>query len=324
MLDRLRSRFIVGLAFGVLVIAALVLISDGPALAQTFQEFDWRLLPAIVAFTLLNYILRYVKWEFYLAVLDVRNIARRTSVGIFVAGLAMAITPGKVGELLKSFLLRRATGTPMAMTAPIPIAERLTDGLAMLALASVGLLMFQHGWQLLVAVTLVTAVLIIALQNRKLVFALLHMASRVELVRRRVSTIRSLYESTYLILRPRNLAIAVSIGLVSWAGECLAFFLILVGLGLPASTEILILSFFILATATILGAISMLPGGLGAAEASVAGLLLLLVQDARMTTEVASAATLLVRVATLWLGVGLGVVALFVIERHLQSLGEPA
>jgi glycosyltransferase 2 family protein len=324
MLDRLRSRFIVGLAFGVLVIAALVLISDGPALAQTFQEFDWRLLPAIIAFTLLNYILRYVKWEFYLAVLDVRNIARRTSLGIFVAGLAMAITPGKVGELLKSYLLRRATGTPMAMTAPIPIAERLTDGLAMLALASVGLLMFQHGWQLLVAVTVVTAVLIIALQNRKLVFALLHMASRVELVRRRAGTIRSLYESTYLILRPRNLAIAVSIGLVSWAGECLAFFLILVGLGLPASAEILILSFFILATATILGAISMLPGGLGAAEASVAGLLLLLVQDARMTTEVASAATLLVRVATLWLGVGLGVVALFVIERHLQSLGEPA
>jgi uncharacterized membrane protein YbhN (UPF0104 family) len=66
----------------------------------------------------------------------------------------------------------------------------------------------------------------------------------------------------------------------------------------------------------------MLPGGLGAAEASIAGLLLLLVHDPRMTPELAAAATLLVRFATLWFGVLLGLIGLITVERHLRHAEE--
>jgi uncharacterized membrane protein YbhN (UPF0104 family) len=62
----------------------------------------------------------------------------------------------------------------------------------------------------------------------------------------------------------------------------------------------------------------MLPGGLGAAEASIAGLLLLLVHDPRMTPELAAEATLLVRFAMLWFGVQLGLIGLITVERHLR------
>ncbi|HEU4792122.1 MAG TPA: lysylphosphatidylglycerol synthase domain-containing protein, partial [Nitrolancea sp.] len=126
----------------------------------------------------------------------------------------------------------------------------------------------------------------------------------------------------YLLLRPGNLLIATGIGVVSWSGECLALGLILNGLGLPFSWSLLATATFILATATIAGAISMLPGGLGAAEASITGLLLLLVSDPRMTPELAAAATLLVQFATLWFGVLLGMGGLFTVERHLRRVEE--
>jgi glycosyltransferase 2 family protein len=322
MLDRLRRRFLFGLAFGLLVIVGVVIISDGPALWRTLREFQWWLLPFILTLTLLNYLGRYVKWEFYLDVLDVRGLSRKTSAGIFVAGLAMAITPGKVGEVLKAYLVRQATGTPMAITAPIPLAERLTDGIAMIILASFGLLSFQYGWQLLLVASVGALSLILIVQRRSLMHRLIGLAERIPFIAGRIHVIHRLYDSTYILLRNRNLLIATTIGLLSWACECLAFFLILIGLGLPVSTEILILAFFVLASATILGSLSMLPGGLGAAEASVAGLLLVLVVDPRMTTEVAGAATLLIRFATLWFGVLLGVVALFTIEKHIRSLNE--
>ena len=61
------------------------------------------------------------------------------------------MTPGKVGELLKAWLLRARAGTPMAVSAPVILAERLTDGVAMLILASAGLLLYRHGWQALLA-----------------------------------------------------------------------------------------------------------------------------------------------------------------------------
>jgi glycosyltransferase 2 family protein len=319
-IDRLRRRFIVGLAFGVLVIVALVVISDGPALYQTLREFQWWLFPLILLLTSLNYVLRFVKWEFYLSVLDVPGLSKRTSLGIFLAGLAMAITPGKVGEILKAFLVREATGTPMTRTAPIPLGERLTDGIAMLLLASVGLLSFQYGWQLLLIAGLGAIALILIVQRRPLVHWIIDQIGRIPKVSRRTAELHELYDSTFTLLKNRNLVIATTIGLVSWAFECLAFYLILIGLGLPANREILVLAFFVLASATILGSLSMLPGGLGAAEASVAGLLLLLVTNPVMTTETAGAATLLIRFATLWFGVIIGIGALFYIQQHIRNL----
>ena len=322
-LDRLRRRFLIGLAFGILVVAGLVIVSDGPALWRTLRDFQWWLLPLILFLTTVNYAGRYLKWEFYVDLLKVEGLRRRTSFIIFVAGLAMAITPGKVGEVLKSYLVRRATGTPMAVTAPIPLGERLTDGIAMLVLASVGLLSFQYGWQLLLVAAVGALGVVVIVQNRRFVEWLLGKLERFPVVAPRVNLLHRLYDSTYILLQNRNLLIATGIGTVSWAGECLAFYVILIGLGLPTNLETLILAFFVLASATILGSLSMLPGGLGAAEASVAGLLIILVQDPIMTTEVAGAATLLVRFATLWFGVLLGVIALMMIERHFQGLAAP-
>lgn len=319
-LERMRRRFLYGLGFGLLVVVALVIISDGPALWQTLREFQWWLFPIILLLTTVNYLGRYAKWEFYLHILDIQSLRRRTSVIIFIAGLAMAITPGKVGEVLKAYLIRRATGIPMAVTAPIPLGERLTDGIAMLILASFGLLMFQYGWQLLLVASIGALTVIIVVQNRRLVEWMLGKLEHVPMIAPRVHILHRLYDSTYILLKNRNLLIATVIGTVSWAGECLAFYVILIGLGLPADFEMLILAFFVLASATVLGSLSMLPGGLGAAEASVAGLLILLVSEDLMSTQIAGAATLLVRFATLWFGVMLGVVALMLIERHFHSL----
>ncbi len=324
-IERLKRRFLYGLIFGVAVIALVAFAGNGPTLAGTLGRFDWRLLPIIVGLTLANYLLRFGKWQFYLRWLKIDGISTRTSLGIFFAGFSMAVTPGKVGEFLKAYLLRRATGVPVAATAPIVLVERLTDGMAMLVLATAGLATVRHGWQLLVVMALGAAVGVFVLQRRTLVLGILTRLERLPLLSSRAHLLRAFYESTYLLLRPGNLLFATAIGVISWSGECLAFALILTGLGLPFTWSLLATATFILAIATIAGAISMLPGGLGAAEASIAGLLLLLVHEPRMTTEFAAAATLLVRFATLWFGVLLGIAGLVTVERHLRrAVEQPA
>ncbi len=157
------------------------------------------------------------------------------SLGIFFAGFSMAVTPGKVGEFLKAYLLRRATGVPVATTVPVILVERLTDGMAMLALAAAGLATVRYGWQLLVVVTLGTAAGVFVLQRRALVLVILSRLEHLPLLSNRAHLLRAFYESTYLLLRPVNLLIATGIGVVSWSGECLAFAIILTGLGLPFS-----------------------------------------------------------------------------------------
>lgn len=322
LLDRLKRRFIYGLAFGLVVVVALTLLGDGPALLRTLGNFDWTLTPLIILLTLSNYVLRFGKWHLYLRWLNIKGVHFRTSLGIFLAGLSMAMTPGKVGEFLKSYLLRRATRTPISVSAPIVVAERATDGIAMLGLAALGLGTTRYGWPVLALMSVVALGTILLLQRRSLMYAIFARLERITLLSRRMHALHLLYESTYALFRPGKLVTAVGIGFVSWWGECLAFFLILVGLGLEPTFTLLITATFILATASLLGSISMLPGGLGAAEASVAGLLLLVITDPQMTPDLAAAATLLVRFATLWFGVLVGLVALLGIERHLERLED--
>ncbi len=317
---QVRAKVILSLVFGVVVIAGVSFFADVPRLLQALRHFPWALLPVIVGLTLLNYALRFVKWDYYLHRLGL-GVPRLASLKIFVAGLAMAITPGKVGELLKSYLLKRYNGSPISRTAPIIMAERLTDGLAMLLLAAGGLLLTGIGWQGLLAILVAAVLLIGIIQYRPLALALLGWGERLPVVRRFALGLHAFYESAYQLLRWRPLLLAVAIGLVSWSGECVAFYLVLVGLGEPASLTLLIQAAFILATSTLIGSVTGLPGGLGSAELSILGLIVALVTR---DTTVAGAATLLIRFCTLWFGVSLGAIGLVVFRKSLIKAGDAA
>ena len=92
--------------------------------------------------------------------------------------------------------------------------------------------------------------------------------------------------------------------------ECVAFFIVSIGIGQPPSALLLLQATFIYAAASLFGAVSMLPGGLGATEG---GMALLLQQIVLVAREDSVAATLIVRLCTLWFAVLLGVVALAVL-----------
>lgn len=97
----------------------------------------------IIGLALINYVVRVFRWHWWLILIGVR-IRRWDSSRIFGVGSLMVMTPGKVGELLKSYMVKNVTGTPMSTTVPVIVSERVIDGIAMLLLASVGLLAFPE------------------------------------------------------------------------------------------------------------------------------------------------------------------------------------
>jgi uncharacterized protein (TIRG00374 family) len=271
---------------------------------------------------MLNYVLRFLKWQYYLRLSNVEGLSRRMSALIFLSGFSMAMTPGKVGEFLKSYFVRVRTGTPLTRTVPIVAAERVTDAAGILVLAGIGLLAFRSGWPAFLAIAGLMALALVLLQREALVERLLSLLGRFAFIGRRMDSLRSLYHSSRLLLSPRPLAVALSLSTLSWFWECVAFFLILVGLNIEPSWQLLLAAAFVFSASAWLGGASMLPGGLGATEASAAALLILTVDDPGMTGTLAAAATLLLRFATLWFGVFIGIVALWAVARW-QPVGEP-
>lgn len=317
----LRGRLLLGFGLGLLVVLVLVMLTDLRKLASTLETFRWELVPLILGLTLFNYVLRFLKWHYYLGLIGVRGIRLSHSVAIFLSGLTMAMTPGKVGELLKSVLLRRVAGTPISVSAPVVMAERLTDGIALIVLSLGGLYLFHVGGAMLGLIALGAALLVFVFvteSGRSLTMAL---AGMVPFVRERTHHVVALYESSRRLLAPRPLLLAVAIGIISWSGECLAFFLVLAGLGEEASWRLLVTAAFVLGASTLLGSASLMPGGLGVADASVTGLLLLVMPGA-VTVPEAVAATLLIRFCTLWFGALVGVVTLLATRRMFEG-GAP-
>jgi len=314
----LVRRLVAGLVFGFIVLLGLMLVGDIRQVSRQVIAFRWGLFPLVLALTLCNYTLRFFKWHFYLGQVGVRHFPLARSARLFVGGFPLAVTPGKVGEVLKAIWLKRECAVPTPMGVAVVAAERISDGLAVLALSTLGVIAYPQYWPAFASVLVLLVGIIVISQVRPLALSLLDLGERLPLVRRFVPLLRDFYEGSFMLFRPKATLLAVGLGTISWLGEGIGFYLILVGLGVPTGWQALSNAVFILAFSTVVGAVSTLPGGLGAAEASIAGMLVLLVG---LHNDIAAAATLLIRFATLWFGVTLG---LLVWARFPELLGLKA
>ena len=322
-LGNLRGKLILGLVLGIVVVAALSIYADFNKMVEVLSNFNWWLLPLILGFTLFNYVLRFYKWDVYLRLIGATGVSKADSALIFTSGFAMAMTPGKVGEVLKSYLLKQVRGTPIATSAPVVMAERVTDGIAMLVLASVGLILFDYGTPILVGIAVLAVIFLVIVQNRALFNRLLNWAERVPAISKTVHHFHAFYDSSYELFRLPNLLFGVGIGMISWSGEVVSFVLVMMGLGMEFSWILVIICSFILSASSLIGSVTLLPGGLGTADASITGMLMFLIP--RYTTypmeqNIAVAATLLIRFATLWFGVALGLIALTIMQRRIGRI----
>ena len=136
-LDRLGRRLLVPLALGVLVVVGLALTANPRELARSLRVFDLRLLVPVLALSLFNYGLRWIRWEIYLRRLGV-TLSKGRSLAVFLVGFLLSVTPGKAGELGKAWLVRELGGGKAMRVVSAVLAERVTDVLGTFVLIALG------------------------------------------------------------------------------------------------------------------------------------------------------------------------------------------
>ncbi len=307
-----RWRGIVLLVIAVTVLLAVVsLASDVGKLGDRLAAFHWWALGACAGLAFANYIIRWFRWQMYL---DHRGIdvPVGSSVLVYVAGFAFAVTPGKVGELVKVYLLRSMHGVSGVASAPVVIAERVTDLVAVLLLAVVGVAIYGVAVKIVIACSAVVLFGLIVLAWPRLAHGLVELGTAPAKLRRFREPAMRLYDGIGALTRPAALIGATAIGAAAWLCECIGFYLVLRGF---AGTDVPFgLATLIYSTTTVAGALSFLPGGLGVTEGAMT---LLLVESARgVDNDTAVAAAILTRLATLWLAVAIGWVAMALCRRR--------
>ncbi|RKZ16868.1 hypothetical protein DRQ53_05140 [bacterium] len=295
------------LAAAVVAVSVIFVRED---LSAAFAALPVWLAPAVIALSSLNYAIRFLKWDRLLQDSDI-HIDRASSAKIYFACLSMVVTPARMGELYKLVFLRRLHGIGPARSVPPLVLERATDGLALLALCAA-----HSVWGLprVVGVLVAAAALIwmgALLAAPRTRGPLLGLLTRVAFLRRRRERIEELVEAHAVLLRPRSLAINLALSLLAWWAECLGLWLICRGLGAELSIGD---ATWIYAASTLLGNLTFLPGGLGGTELALKTLL----ERVHVSGMIALPATLLVRAATLWYAVFLGLVVTLFARRSLR------
>lgn len=314
----LTRRLAFGLLFGFVVVLVLILASDLRQVSEHVLAFRWALYPLVFGLTLFNYTLRFVKWHYYLRQVGVQDLPVLESARLFIAGFPLAVTPGKVGEALKGVWLNQRSDVSVARGIAVVLAERISDGLGVLALSTLGVIAYPRYWPAFAIVLAALSAIILISQIRPLALALLKIGESLPVARRFVHSSREFYEGSFALFRPKATLVAVGLGTISWLAEGIGLYLILLGLGVSSGWQTLSIAVFVLAFSTVVGAVSTLPGGLGASEASIAGMLVLLLG---LDASVSAAATLLIRFATLWFGIFLGLIT-WGFSRELLGLGR--
>jgi uncharacterized protein (TIRG00374 family) len=312
-MKKLLPRVLLGVAAGVAVYLGFSVWADARSVGRALAAFSWMAALGGAALALANYLVRFVRWQYYLRVLGL-TVPLGESWLVFLGGFALTVTPGKLGETIKAFLLRESRGIPVARTAPIVIAERFTDLLGLLLLTGVGVMRFDVDRRFLAAGALLIGAGLLVVSVESIAVFALRVAGRVPGVRRFAPKLDEFYRSTAALLRPGPLALAVALSVVAWALECVAFWLVV--RGFPGAEVAMRAAVFIYATMTVAGALSFLPGGLGVTEL---GMLELLGKLGTGTgRSVAAAATFVTRACTLWFAVVVGLVALVLFARRTQ------
>lgn len=311
--EHIVRKVIIGVMLGVVVVAAFLMFIDFKKVIHAMVNMPVQFLLLAFLLTFCSYLLRLWKWHAFTKWSSF-SLNFKDNAIIFFVGLMMSITPGKAGELVKSFFMQNKANVPYSESIPIVVYDRLTDMLAMIALVTIGLLVYPFGLPSLIVLIILMIFGFIFIQRRTWVGRLIDWVTRPRKLAPFNESLHRFYKQTIFLMQFRFLSFSFMISFAAWLLECLSLYLVIRAFGLDVSVLASILTFSL---GTIAGALSMIPGGLGAAEGSLTGLLIYFGVGGSLAVTI----SLIIRFVTLWFGVILGMIV-FLFNRK-KLMGSP-
>jgi uncharacterized protein (TIRG00374 family) len=303
------------MCFG-LGIFALFLIGIGMVIAYTgwaetaasLAKLGWGQIGILLILSLGNYTLRALRWHLFARALTLPISLPRNAV-IYLAGFALTITPGRVGELVRLRWIKRQTGVGLMRASPMMLGDRAADLAAVAVLLLIAALLGLGGAGGVYWVVALALGLAFLATNPKFLSRLITLAWQA--LGRGARLFAGLRRAVRQLSAFATLPVAIpalSLSAFGWLLEGYSFYLLLGWLGVNIGFWIAVGIFLF---AMLGGGATGLPGGLGGAEAVMVGLLSL----QGIPLETALPATIIIRITTLWFAILIGLIVFPIAER---------
>lgn len=284
---------LISLFFGVGVyLVGIVSLTDVNLVWSLTRGLSINLWVQVLALAFLSYGLRFWRWHRLLLCLGF-NLPIGRNLIIYLSAFALTLTPAKLGETIRSFYLYHM-GVSYHHSLAAFVGDRLMDFVVVCILALVTLSLFPDNIAWFISVLMLAA----------LFFALLYFSLPALLLRRilqgfLVNHILNLLEIISYLLSFRVLLPLLPIGFFAWSAQGVALYFVVDAMG---HHLVWYWCVSIYALSILAGVASFIPGGIGAAEATMS----LLLMATGMDLAAATSTVLIVRVSTLWVAIGIG------------------
>jgi uncharacterized protein (TIRG00374 family) len=318
MIAKLKKNILIFISLAAILYLILSLYADYNSIKQAFKKFNWAYFPLLIILAFLNYQFRFIKWHYYIKLLNI-ELKIMDSYKIFMSGLVMSVTPGKFGEVIKAYLVKNKTNVNVAKTAPIIFVERLTDLISVILLALIGAFYFNFAKTFVLITLFLFLIIVYLVSNKTITLRILGLLENIKFLNKYLHKINEAYESSYNMLQLRELLYMIFVSIVAWGFECIAYYLILINFNISFGIiETILFAMFVYTLSTIIGSISMLPGGLGLTEIAFT----FLMQSKGIPKDLSVASTMIIRVVTLWFAVIVGILFTLNYQKELKNIED--
>ena len=306
-------NFLLAVVSMVVLYIVFLIVSDFNVIHEKIFDFKTDYLPIILLLAPLSWIIVFFRWHLLLKNSNI-IIPKKENFKIYMAGFAMSVTPGKVGELIKSQFLKSKYGVSRKNTLPIIISEYFYHMVGVLAVSILGVYYFEFSLYVIILTSALIITTLTIISSETVFKKFVNLISKRNFLKKYVSPISDSHIILKKSTRGKIFIISSGLSIAFWLTEVLIVYFVFL------SFNILNFEFFKIAaiytTSLILGMLSFLPMGVGVVEGSLAGFL----NYEGIDISIALTLVILIRIFTRWYGVIVGLIFMKLIGGFSKNL----
>ena len=283
--------------------AAFLIYSDINTISSKISDFKIEIIPIILLLVTSGWFVLFFRWHLLL-----RNakifIPVKDSFLIFTSGFALTIIPGKVGELVKSQLLKTKFGIARSKTVPIVILEQFYSAVGIVTLSFFGIWYFELGAYVLGFFTAALVFVFVLLSSRKAFNKIVSLLGRRKFTSKLVEPLSSSYDGIKNGIKGPITLYASSLSILFWLIEAISIYFILLAFGVEVIEFLTVIPTY--TTSIMLGILSFLPMGIGVVEGTLTSFFTMHGIDISLALTI----VVVIRLFTRWYSVSFGFIAL--------------
>ncbi len=292
----------------IIIYLGFIFTSDITKIQSNIEKIEISDLILIIGLWSIANLVRTFRWHFFLKEID-DKVPFKTNIIYYLSGFAFALSPGRMGEIIRSPYLKKKYNISISKSASIVFVERFYDLLGITILLTIGLIFVEFDRTIILAPISLIIISLVVFKNKVLFSKILEKLSKIKQLKNIQSSYEESHDSVLKLIKAKFIILGIATSTATYFFQTLAVYLIILSLSGIITLENI---FVIYPSSMFASAITLIPGGIGVFEGGMVGLLSIYGLD----YEIAITTSILIRIIGLGLFSLIGMICLRWISKN--------